>query len=523
MSKHGAQTPAPKILKPSTKIATPHNSTAPLLVASAAGTPLNIKPARSIWSVQNGNLVLDFHEGQARAWQSTRRFVFVFAGTQGGKTAFGGWWLWREIRNTLVDGEDNDYLVATSSYDLFKLKLLPSLIEVFITVLGIGKYWSGDRIIEIAHPDKGFLAKFAHDKMYARIILRSAAAGGGLESATAKAAWLDEAGQDEFALEDWEAVQRRLSIASDAGAGRVLATTTIYNAGWVKTEIQDKYEAGDKTIDVINFPSYKNPSFPRAEYIRARNTMPAWRFKMFYKGEFSRPRGLILGDLQDFHIIPPRPLPAKFPRYLGLDFGGANTAKVWVALDPLSGNMYVYKDELSGDQTTEEHASEILTEAEGVNFRTAWGGAPSETQPRADFNNEGVQLEQPPIADVESGIDKIIIMLKARRLFIFNTCRGLLAEAGTYRRKLDEHGVPTNEIEDKRKFHHIDALRYVISGIWSLETGGGFAYNYLQPPAPDPNRVTTPKPARTNVLVRQAARQANKLARRKNLVKTRRR
>lgn len=31
---------------------------------------------------------LNFHPGQERAWRSTRRFVVVLAGTQGGKTSF---------------------------------------------------------------------------------------------------------------------------------------------------------------------------------------------------------------------------------------------------------------------------------------------------------------------------------------------------------------------------------------------------------------------------------------------------
>lgn len=33
-------------------------------------------------------LRLNFHPGQLRAWHSTRRFVVVLAGTQGGKTCF---------------------------------------------------------------------------------------------------------------------------------------------------------------------------------------------------------------------------------------------------------------------------------------------------------------------------------------------------------------------------------------------------------------------------------------------------
>ena len=54
-----------------------------------------------------------------------------------------------------------------------------------------------------------------------------------LESATAKAAWLDEAGQKRFRLASFEAILRRLSLAQ----GRVLLTTTPYDLGWLKQRL----------------------------------------------------------------------------------------------------------------------------------------------------------------------------------------------------------------------------------------------------------------------------------------------
>ena len=73
-------------------------------------------PKKSLWSVDGGKLTLSFHEGQARAWKSQRRFIFVLAGTQGGKTSWGPWWLWREIQRTARKGELNDYL-ATAGFE----------------------------------------------------------------------------------------------------------------------------------------------------------------------------------------------------------------------------------------------------------------------------------------------------------------------------------------------------------------------------------------------------------------------
>lgn len=43
-----------------------------------------MKPSSALWEVVNDKLRFHFHPGQWRAWQSTKRFVLVLAGTQGG-------------------------------------------------------------------------------------------------------------------------------------------------------------------------------------------------------------------------------------------------------------------------------------------------------------------------------------------------------------------------------------------------------------------------------------------------------
>ena len=48
--------------------------------------------------------------------------------------------------------------------------------------------------------------------MWGRILLRAAASRGALEGFTAKAAILDECGQDAFTMYAWDAVERRLDV-----------------------------------------------------------------------------------------------------------------------------------------------------------------------------------------------------------------------------------------------------------------------------------------------------------------------
>ena len=423
----------------------------------------------SIWTVKNNNLNLDFHKGQAKAWLSNRRFIFILAGTQGGKTSFLPWWLAREIQTCGA----GDYLAITATYDLFKLKFLPVMRETFENILGIGRYWAGERIIELVNPETGkFEAKRSDDKMWGRIILRSAGSKGGLESATAKAAILDEAGQDEFALEDWEAILRRLSLSQ----GRVCVGTTPYNLGWLKTEIYDKWTEGDSDIDIFQFSSIENPMFPKAEYYRAKKTMQQWRFDMFYGGQFTRPAGLIYSGFTDDMLVDSFPIPKDWFRVIGLDFGGANTASIHLAQNPDNGIWYAYRETLEGGKTTREHVETQQEYVNGIDHYEFIGGAKSEGQYRDDWYDNGIYVEEPIISDVEAGIDRVSELIATDKFRVFRGLKGLRDEIGGYQRRMDEAGNPVEEILNKRKYHRIDALRYaailIVEGA-SVTVGGG--------------------------------------------------
>lgn len=404
--------------------------------------------ATDLYQLKNGKLSYYLHRGQERAWDSTARFTWIIAGTQSGKTSFLPLWLSREI-NTRGQG---DYLAATATYDLFKLKFLPEMRQFFCSMLG----WQEDK------SDRVFWRRDAPASPMTRIILRSASSEGGLESATVKGAVLDECGQDEFRITAWEAVQRRLAIHR----GRALGGTTPYNLGWLKTEVFDRWEAGDTDHRIIQFRSIDNPIFPREEYDRAKRTMAAWKFEMFYNGEFSRPAGLIYGDystaqneVEDFEI------PDTWPRFVGVDFGGVHMATIWGAHDPQTELLYLYRETLEGGLTIAEHAKKwnAVTDRKLV---VQWtGGAPSEDQWRRDFDSHGIPLRKPGVGDVETGIDRVIAYIKPRKLRVFKSLKMIRDELGIYSRPVDENGQPTEGIKNKNDFHLLDALRYLIIGI----------------------------------------------------------
>ena len=410
--------------------------------------------------IDGSQAFVDLHPGQAEAYHAPERFIFIYAGAQSGKTSFLPWWLEREIRLTAdPSGVGNDYLAVTASYDLFKLKFLPEMLRVFEQVLRRGRFWSGPKLLELADPADGrFWAKTVDKPMWGRIILRSAQSEGGLESSTARAAVLDECGMDEFRLEHWEAVQRRLSLAQ----GRVLGATTLYNLGWTKTEVYDRWRRSEPDYRVVNFPSYMNPAFPRSEYDRMEAILPRWKMNMFYRGQFDVPEGLIyqpfnteIDTCDDFEI------PATWPRYGGLDFGGVNTGGVCAAERPEDKHLFLCREYLAGGQTTRQHAGTLLS----WSCRTWFGGAPSEDQWRREFSASGMPVIEPLTADLEVGIAAVYAVLAQHQMTVFRSCRRWLDEVGTYARKTDKSGQPTEQIADKQTFHLMDATRYLLGSI----------------------------------------------------------
>jgi len=404
---------------------------------------------RPLYEVRaDGILTANLHPGQIKAIESTKRFVFMLAGNQSGKTEFGPFWLFKEMQRQ----GPGDYLAVSPTYDLQNLKLVPAYTRFFRMMLGTQAiYKKSDRILEVI--DGGDIYN---------IFMRSADKPESLESATAKAAHLDEVGMDQVRLEAWEAILRRLSI----NQGRILGTTTLYNTGWMKREVFDRWEQGDPDFEVIQFDSIENPAYPLAEYQRAKNTLPSWKFDLFYRGRYARPAGMIYNDFEDkVHLVKPFDIPIEWPRHVGIDPGGVNTATIWLAEDVDRKAYYIYRSTLSGGKTTKEHCADALAYTKKERVVSWCGGARSEGQFRKDWNAEGVDVRESPVFDVEGGIDRIISLLKQKRLFIFDndSNRRLLDEIGSYSRLLDDRQEPTEKIKDKETYHILDSLRYIVS------------------------------------------------------------
>lgn len=430
---------------------------------------------QSPYTQAGGRLQFDYHSGQREAMASDARFILLLAGVQSGKTVFGPWWMLREIQRR----GPGDYLVAAPTFKLLNLKCLPAYQDLFERRLQVGEYvGSPNPRVTLTARGEQVLFGGVQEDADTRILFGHAQDPDSLESATIKAAHLDEAGQEKFKFGSWDAIQGRLSIHQ----GRCLITTTPYYMGWLKSELYDRADE-DPDVKVVQFDSTENPAFPEEEFERQRERMPGWKFRMRYRGRFERPAGMIYDCWdRDTHCLPRKDITAEWLRYLGLDFGGANTAGVYLAKHPRLPRYILYSSYHAGGRTAEQHAHKLKTQNADQVEPGQWGeirgGSGSEDQWRSEFQSGGLPVKEPPIDDVEVGIDRVYAMLKAAEegnydephLFVFEDCEPVIDEIESYQRKLDEEDEPTEEIKNKSEYHRLDALRYICAAIRHEET-----------------------------------------------------
>lgn len=377
------------------------------------------------------------HKGQTRVWKSKAKYVAMLAGTGSGKTWVGPIWLYREIQQYPT----GSFLVVSPTYQMFQRIVLPETLK-FMDAVAKGEYRSGERTYYL--PTGGKIYFGSADNPFS------------LEGVHVYAAWMDEAGQ--MKREAWDVVLRRVGFYG----GRVLITTTPYNLGWLKTEIYDRWKSGDKNYEVVQFPSIMNPAYPREEFERAQATLPSWKFKMFYLGEFAKPEGLVYEEFDSSrHIINSFPIPPEWRRVMGVDFGYNNpTAAVWIAISP-DDVMYVYREYYERNKIPQESGTDILRLCEGESIDAVFCD-PSDPASIEEYRRIGLPARGANNA-VKEGIENVIGRLKTDRLFVFKGLNNLLDEIENYRWKVHNDSIVDEPV--KEYDHAVDALRYAIQSL----------------------------------------------------------
>ena len=267
---------------------------------------------------------------------------------------------------------------------------------------------------------------------------------------------------DEAGLFDrlwWDTAVQRIAYRK----GQILLLTTPYAENWLKTEVWDRWIAGDPNFHVENPSSLDNPFYPREEYERAKRQLPDWKFKMLFEGKFTKPAGLIYPE---YETVEPFEIPKGWYVFGGVDFGFNNPfAVVWIAEDPDSGTFYVF-DEFKRSGLTIDEMEKVLKKRSCIYY-----GDPASKEALETLRARGIDI-RPAKKDVLAGISFVQGLFKSGRLKVFKNLVYLIDELNSYQWEMDR-GENLLDKPRKENDHLLDGLRYSL-----------FTYNADRPAKP---------------------------------------
>jgi phage terminase large subunit len=271
-----------------------------------------------------------------------------------------------------------------------------------------------------------------------------------MEGIHARAAVMDEAGQMNYLA--WETVRRRVAFYS----GQVLISSTPYRWNWLKTEVYDQAmhgTNGSAGIHLVTVPSTANPYYPLDRFEQARTSLPDWRFKMFYLGQFTRPLGIIYPD---YRVVEAFELPADWQRLRGVDFGFNNPAAIiWMARAKDDPTWYLYREWKASGATLDELRDVLKTEPRLITYADPSAKGELETLKRW-----GIDI-RPARKDVLAGITYLQGLFKQGHLKVFALLKKTIDELNTYSWALDKNDDPL-DVPEKTNDHLLDGLRYAL-------------------------------------------------------------
>lgn len=367
----------------------------------------------------------------------------MIGGTGAGKSFFGPIWLASRIAKDVEKGhgEKAKYLVLGPTAEMVRDMLVPVLIQHYKETALEGLYWKQSNTYDL--PTGG------------RIFFRSADKPERIEGHHFRAAWVDEPGQMKALV--WPVVQARVGFYK----APVLFTGYPWNMGWYYYDIFKKWEGGDPDYDVIQFRSIDNPNYPKAEYERAKKTLPRWMFEMRYEGKFRKPSGLVYPMFGGGGMfVDPFEIPKDWPVYVGLDpgvfFGGLFLA--WH-----DGVYYAYSEYYTETvKSAKEHAKALKDRVRGHVLK--WIYDPSRITDVTDLKTYGIGPLVKGNNAVQAGIATATGIINEGRLKVMRgRCPNFIDQMEKYSFPVDPvTGDVAKENPIKKDDHLPDCFRYIV-------------------------------------------------------------
>lgn len=294
---------------------------------------------------------------------------------------------------------------------------------------------------------------------------------------TLRGDYADDLTFDEYQLtnEDaWEVVGAPMLADNDGDAVFIYTPPSLHSQGVSKAKdplhaaklFKKAQEDTTGRWKAFHFTSYDNPhiSVEALDKLRVDMSQVAYRLEILAEDIDEAWRGLIYSSFNQACIKPRFQIPKEWLVYVGHDFGGANPAAMFYAQDPGTGYFYAFHEYLpGGGLSPAEHIANWKVITEGYNVVKCAGGSLQEEEIREAYRAHGWYIFQPKIKHVKPGIDKVFSLHELNKIIVFEDLYNYLYEKANYSWKLDERNMPMGEIEDKSKFHIMDAERGILS------------------------------------------------------------
>lgn len=289
----------------------------------------------------------------------------------------------------------------------------------------------------------------------------------GFEGATLDNVWADE----ELPEPIYKATLARLVRT---GGHLWIAVTTLSKSTWMLREIRDKADSDDD-IECFKMSIHDNPYLNKEDVKKLLSKFSPEERDAREKGEFLFLAGMVYGNFsRQAHTIEPFEIPPGWTRYMGCDPHDAQPFHfAWFAVSP-EGVVYLYDALKVGNKSIPKLAS-ILKLTEGNtkmyirridpitgNKTSSTGGGKSIKQ---EFMNEGIFFQN-------GKKDKTAGIIKTREYLEYDTNRPVSNEntpkflvfSNLYEVIRDMEQYNYGEIDEKKKWHYADIIRYVLSG-----------------------------------------------------------
>lgn len=213
-------------------------------------------------------------------------------------------------------------------------------------------------------------------------IKRDINAGGGVANIWIKsyeqgASSFQSGAPDVFALDEESSgdiyEEGTMRLLDRAGAFQVSATP-IEGEPWLQ-RLREDAETGAADIFHVRFPTWENPSIPRAEIEEKQKELRGNEalMKLRLEGFPLALEGLVYHDKiwTADHWVEPFQIPPYWARYRWIDPGYTCTACLWFAVSP-QGDVVVYREYKGEKRTIAENAAEIRRLSGGERYVSSW-------------------------------------------------------------------------------------------------------------------------------------------------------